>query len=70
MKFIVRIDLGNASMVTGEHVQNALIQVARNVGKNYLGSNLVGMNGVDRLDCEGPIRDANGNRVGTWELEE
>lgn len=65
MKFTLTIKLGNAEMVSGQHVAAALREVAGRVemqGDDELESS-------DAYDRSGRIRDANGNTVGTWAVE-
>jgi len=67
MKFKIEIELGNDTMRTGEHVRDALLKAAQHVARDYLGTDFTRMKST--LDAEGPIKDANGNRVGTWEVD-
>jgi hypothetical protein len=53
-KFKLEIELGNAAMLTGDDVANALLQVAREVRDS------------DPRDRDGPIFDENKYRVGEW----
>jgi hypothetical protein len=51
MKFLLKIQLGNAEMQTAADIAEALRDVLDN---------------LDRLPDGGTVRDANGNTVGEW----
>ena len=62
MTFRLKIELGNAAMLTGQDVAGALREVADKVeaiGDDELGN-------TDPYDRKGKIRDINGNTVGEW----
>jgi len=59
MKFKVEIKLGNAAMLTGEDVAQALAEVADKLHQSYDDLRI----GDGRL-----IFDYNGNDVGSWEV--
>ena len=54
MKFQLMIEMGNAAMSSAEDLAAALADVAMH---------------VERGDVAGAVKDANGNRVGTWTLD-
>lgn len=56
-KFTMTIEMGNDSMKTKSAVARTLISVGNRIWK-------------DTTETEGIIKDANGNRVGTWEFKE
>ncbi len=57
MSFTLKIQLGNAAMLNGLHVAEALRRVAATLER------------TGGLDDSGRIRDFNGNTVGEWDLE-
>lgn len=62
MKFTLEIELGNEEMSTYTDVASALRSTASRLEAVSTGQALGGHSG--------PIRDANGNTVGTWEVVE
>ena len=59
MEFIVRITLGNDAMQTGVEVADALDEVAAQINTD----------GPFKVGERGSIADANGNKVGYWEVQ-
>lgn len=59
MKFMVEIELGNASMTTGNDVAQALEILAEQIEDESLHSS---------SEWGGSIRDVNGNTVGNWRV--
>ena len=69
MKFTLKIDLGNAAMLTGEDIAGALREVARKIEREATCS--VNDDGEEQIDeTGGGIIDDNGNRVGSWAVIE
>jgi hypothetical protein len=64
MKITVKIVLGNDAMRTARDLQLALEKLGEKLVTNH-----GNMRDITRADG-GNIRDANGNTVGTWELED
>ena len=58
MEFKVRIRLGNEAMQTAEDLADALRRLAEKVER------------ADVSGDHGVIMDTNGNRVGTWDIED
>lgn len=58
MEFKLNIELGNAAMDTAGDVARALEAVAHKLRHE------------DCIDCTGSIRDENGNRVGSWKVQD
>lgn len=61
MRFILTIELGNAAMRTDGHIATALKTVAKSI--------LSYQDREPEIGDGGPIRDVNGNRVGSWHVE-
>lgn len=55
-KFTLKIEMGNDLMKTKSAVARKLIEIGNRIWK-------------DTKETEGIIKDANGNRVGTWEFK-
>lgn len=58
MKFVLSIEMGNSAMMTRSQVIGKLKELAKDLQKTY-----------DPKTMGAPIRDINGNRVGSWEFE-
>ncbi len=63
--FTLAIDLGNAEMLTGEHVATALRELAEKLDTRGSDEQLAD---ADPYDRRGSIKDQSGNKVGTWEV--
>lgn len=61
MRFNISIKLGNDAMQSGDDVARALTILAGKLADSY--------DGLALPETDGVIYDANGNRVGTWEVE-
>ena len=69
MRFTLKIELGNAAMLTGDDLAAALRKVADKVENESTHSqNYDGENQIDEM--EGRVYDENGNKVGTWTIVE
>jgi hypothetical protein len=64
MKFTLTIETGNEAMLTGEDLAKALKGVAKNVASIFEGGEPMDDFAVAPMT----IRDANGNRVGSWDI--
>lgn len=56
-KFTLEINLGNSAMQSGEHLIDALTQLAERLGC------------MEYMQTAGTIQDRNGNSAGRWELK-
>jgi hypothetical protein len=65
MLFQVTINLGNEAMQTSGDVADALELIARDLRWTFSGEEF----GMADVGTSTPIRDANGNTVGTWHVE-
>lgn len=66
MVFSLRIELGNEAMQTGTDIAGALQELAGRVATFAEDTNYD--RGRGWPGTVGPIRDANGNTVGSWEV--
>jgi hypothetical protein len=58
-RFTLQVTIGNEAMLTGDDLADLLRKLANRVSGD-----------MPRPDgTRWPVRDANGNRVGTWEIE-
>jgi hypothetical protein len=60
MRFVLAIDLGNDAMVNGKDVREAILNSRA----------MAGYDEAYKAGEAGAIRDRNGNRVGSWHVEE
>ena len=61
MRFVLTIELGNDAMSTDGHIATALKQAAKSI--------LSYQDRIPEIGDSGPIRDVNGNRIGSWHVE-
>lgn len=61
MRFVLELDLGNAAMGSGRDIQSALEDAAASV--------TVRLTFLRLSRVKVPIRDENGNTVGSWSIE-
>lgn len=58
-RFVLKIELGNDAMQNAMDVANALRNAAIKIETNY----------DEMADARGPVKDVNGNTVGSWEVQ-
>ena len=61
-QFSLTISIGNDAMQTKSHIADALRDVVRKLEEGH------SVYGEPATEDKGPIYDANGNRVGNWNL--
>jgi hypothetical protein len=65
MRFVLTLELGNDAMQTQGDIARALRAVVWGMSVERLGTGR-----TPEIGDSGPIRDVNGNRVGSWHVEE
>lgn len=70
MKFILEINLGNEAMQTAWNIGEALEAIAHSLRFAHDQNGGALPENWDEYDRSGQIKDANGNKVGRWELKQ